>query len=123
MGRLETLELRRLLAAAANVWTIEGTAAANVITIDVDPKASTRLRAVIDGAVASTRAIDNLDLISVLGGDGNDRITIDLPRVIPGLTVWASGQSGKDTLTGGDEPDIFLGGSSRDTLLGGAGND
>src|SRR5438309_2322458 len=76
MGRFEALEVRRLLAAATSVWTVEGTDAANVITIDFDPTDATQLRARIDGKVVSTRALAGLDVVSVLGGAGNDRITI-----------------------------------------------
>src|SRR5690348_16407595 len=107
MAILEALERRRLLAAASSVWTVQGSDAANVITVNADPKDSSQLRALIDGRLASTHAVDGLTLISVLGGAGNDRITIDLPHTIAGVNVWASGQSGKDTLTGGDEADIF----------------
>jgi inhibitor of cysteine peptidase len=119
---LERLEARRLLAAALNTWTITGNSAANAILIDYKPGDSTRLRAWIDGNVVSTRSIKNLDLISVLGGAGNDRIVFALPAA-RGLAVWANGQGGKDKIIGGSENDVFLGGSHRDTLIGGAGSD
>src|SRR5262245_15198238 len=115
------LECRRLLTATLNTWTITGDSAANSIVIDYKPGEPGRLRAWVDGHVVSTRKATNLDLISVLGGAGNDRIAFELPEftLSSHLGVWANGQGGKDKIFGGAESDTFLGGSNRDTLVGG----
>lgn len=64
----------------------------------------------------------NTDLIKVVGGDGNDVITLDETN---GALVAANlfGGDGNDTLTGGSGNDHLLGQNGNDTLFGQAGND
>jgi uncharacterized secreted protein with C-terminal beta-propeller domain len=118
----ETLERRQLLSAAAN-WVISGGKGADAILVDYSPTKTAWLRATVNGKVISTRLARTVKSIEVFGGDGNDRITVDLGGVLRGIRVWANGQAGKDKLVGGAEGDMFMGGSSRDTLVGGAGDD
>jgi len=117
----ETLENRRLL--SGTTWTITGSDAANSILIGYKPGDPSRLRAIIDGQVISTRAAKTVSTIEVFGNAGNDRITIDLSGPSPDLAVWVNGGAGKDKIIGGAESDMFLGGSNRDTLIGGTGDD
>jgi Ca2+-binding RTX toxin-like protein len=71
----------------------------------------------IDGAT-----VDNSSLIRVIGGDGNDVITLNESNgALPAAELFGGG--GNDTLTGGSGADLLLGQDGNDTLLGHGGND
>jgi len=57
---------------------------------------------------------------TVVGGDGNDTVTI-LGGVFH--SAWLRGNGGNDTLTGGAARDILAGGAGDDTLTGGSAAD
>ena len=66
--------------------------------------------------VANTREIQ------VLGGAGNDTISLDETNgSLP--AVQLSGGAGNDTITGGAGADVLFGDAGNDTLTGGRGND
>ena len=71
------------------------------------------------------------DVLTILGGDGNDTITAStLAAGKLQLTLRGeigndkiTGSLGNDDLTGGQGNDVLLGGAGNDTLSGGVGND
>jgi Ca2+-binding RTX toxin-like protein len=70
-----------------------------------------------------------LNLIIVIGGDGDDRISV-ADSVSRGLAVRANGNAGSDTISGGGGNDVLEAGenynhpdSGTDTLIGRGGND
>jgi PKD repeat protein len=58
--------------------------------------------------------------VIVNGWDGNDTITSDARL---GFAAMLFGDSGNDTVTGGDKGDALVGGSGKDELRGGVGRD
>jgi hypothetical protein len=60
---------------------------------------------------------------NVVGGDGNDRLTVALPPapIYPALTL--DGGAGDDVLTSSGGSDVLIGGPGFDMLIGGEGDD
>lgn len=125
---IERLEPRHALAVtfAGGVWTIVGDADAarpdDTIVIEQNPANARQLRATINGVVADVRSMARVRSIHVIGGAGDDSITVDVPATAS-LTTRLEGGFGSDTITGGPHADVILGGPGRDTLNGRGGND
>jgi hypothetical protein len=76
---------------------------------------------VTDGTGASHDYVGaDADHLTIRGGDGNDRITVD-PTIANGLRL--EGGDGDDRIRGGAGSDQIYGGAGRDYLEGGMGND
>lgn len=122
--KLEPLEGRCLLS-AAGVWTIVGDANPQAlddeILISLSPNDPGALQAIVNGQVASTRAIQGLRSIRVLAGKGNDAVIVDLPGDGPHIPVKLFGGNGNDALQGGPGNDRLRGGAGSDSLDGGGG--
>jgi Ca2+-binding RTX toxin-like protein len=73
-------------------------------------------------AIDGDPTVANTDLIRVIGGDGDDIVTLNETNG-PLPAAELSGGDGNDTLTGGSGNDRLLGQDGNDTLSGGAGND
>lgn len=74
-----------------------------------------------DVALAGAERSGGIELVSVVGGGGDDALTVS-----PGLghlQVSANGGTGDDELRGAEEVDGFLGGPGKDTLVPGPGED
>lgn len=99
----------------SGVLTLEGTAGNDVI--DVAP-GGIFLDATLNGVRIAHVPFSDVQHIVVFAGGGNDSVTvergIDLPAEI-------HGESGDDTLVGGDANDTLLGGSGNDHLVGAGG--
>jgi uncharacterized secreted protein with C-terminal beta-propeller domain len=125
---IERLETRHALAVSfvAGAWTIVGDANTalpdDTIVIEQNPANARQLRATINGAVVDVRSAARVKSIHVVGGSGDDSITVNVPGNTRIATLLEGG-FGNDVITGGDGPDVILGGPGRDTLNGGAGND
>jgi len=125
---IEQLEPRHALAVnfAAGVWTIGGDDNAalpdDTIVVERNPANPRQLRATVNGVVVDVRSEARMKSIHVVGGAGDDRITIDVPGNSR-ITTRLEGGFGSDTITGGDGADVILGGPGRDTLSGNAGDD
>jgi glucose/arabinose dehydrogenase/Ca2+-binding RTX toxin-like protein len=101
----------------ADRWNVQGTAAADMITLAPDA---------MPGVLRATRiteidrfTFDSSDHVRVVGLAGNDNINasaISLPSIL-------EGGLGNDILTGGSGPDQLLGQDNNDTLNGKLGND
>ena len=70
--------------------------------------------------------LTNANRIVVVGGNGNDTISLDniappAGQALPPATLF--GGAGNDTLFGGAGNDTLIGGPGNDTLIGGNGND
>jgi len=125
---IERLESRHALAVtfAAGEWTISGDDHAarpdDTIVVERNPANARQLRATVNGVVVDVRSEARMKSIHVIGGAGDDRITIDVPGNSR-ISTRLEGGFGSDTITGGDGADMILGGPGRDTLSGGAGDD
>ena len=125
---IEQLETRHALAVsfAAGAWTVVGDANTalpdDTIVIEQNPANFRQIRATINGAVVDVRSAARVKSIHVVGGFGDDSITVNVPGNTRIATLLEGG-FGNDVITGGDGPDVILGGPGRDTLSGGAGND
>ena len=124
---VDSLESRRMFAVTAaftnGVLTVTGDANANVITVSRDTAGHLLVNngtIAIAGAVAAT--VTNTNLIDLLGGDGNDNLTLDETN---GLLPKASffGGAGNDTMTGGAGNDTLTGNAGTDQAFGRGGND
>jgi len=52
------------------------------------------------------------------GGTGNDAIT----AIVPSTALWANGDAGNDTITGGNANDLLFGGADNDSIDGAGGS-
>ena len=128
----EPLEPRLALAVgfAYGTWTITGDGDParpdDTILVDRDPARSSLLRATVNGVVVGTIRESRVATIRVVGGAGDDTITIDVPgnrRIKTQLFGTITGSDGADTLFGGPGNDSLVGGRGNDILRGGAGDD
>ena len=116
---IEQLEPRHALAVnfAAGVWTIGGDDNAalpdDTIVVERNPANPRQLRATVNGVVVDVRSEARMKSIHVVGGAGDDRITIDVPGN-GRITTRLEGGFGSDTITGGDGADVILGGPGRE---------
>jgi Ca2+-binding RTX toxin-like protein len=112
----------------AGVLAVVGTKADDTISVGLNATDNTKLDVNINGTVSSF-ALLNADStpaitgIAVLGGGGNDKITID--QTNGGITLPATlvGGGGNDSLTGAAGNDLLVGGGGDDVLVGGDGDD
>jgi hypothetical protein len=126
--QVESLEDRSLPASGISsslgggVLTLMGTSAADTIVIR-----QTAAHAVTVTANGAAKSYTGVNLISVYGQAGNDKITVDDSatdaKKIAALNTRLDGGDGNDTLTGGSGNDLMVGGAGNDTLSGGKGND
>ena len=125
---VEQLETRRVLASAiqAGMWTIRGDRdplqSDDVIVVDRNPADAAQLRATVNGVLVGVRPEARVRMISVLGGRGDDTITIAIAGNTRIRTVLDGGR-GDDTIIGAAGRDLLRGGPGKDTLRGGGGTD
>ncbi|MEL6107578.1 MAG: hypothetical protein AAFU85_16175 [Planctomycetota bacterium] len=128
--RAETLENRRVLAAAVNLTdggalVIEGDADNNRIWV---AQTRERIRVSVDGRTADFRA-DDVETINIGAGPGDDAVrvfrSVRKPTRINGGVGndRLSAGSGPTFINGGEGNDRIRGGAGRNILLGSAGND
>jgi len=138
---IERLEERRMLSVTLHekIWMIEMKDDRNhVISVDLTPSKS-KLQVTIDGKIAGSVAIADLESVQIVGGSGTDQISFNVPN--KDLWVDVKGGAGNDTiaggagndqirggrgddqLSGGDGDDLLIGGGGRDQLMGGGGDD
>lgn len=132
MPHLETLEPRLALAtsqvfgAGTPVWTIVGDADPakpdDTILVSRNPANAKELQATVNGFVVGKRLESTVKVLRVIGGRGDDSITIDVPGNTR-IRTQLYGNAGDDSIRGSDGSDAIFGGSGDDTLNGGKGND
>jgi uncharacterized secreted protein with C-terminal beta-propeller domain len=128
LPQLESLEPRYALTVgfAGGTWSIRGDADPahpdDTIIVDRNPLHPARLRATVNGVVVDTRVAANVNIIRIVGGAGDDTITINLPGTTR-IRAQLGGGAGNDTITGGDGNDVISGGAGDDVLNGGGGDD
>lgn len=123
---------------------IEGTKGDDMIHVRLEPSAAV---AVVEtnGEVAGKFALDNITMIEIKGGDGNDRISVASNLRVPTLLDGGAGDdwlfaseghvrqfslglrpgraSTSAILIGGEGNDVLFGTNDRDMLIGGDGRD
>lgn len=119
--RGETLENRRVMAAAVNLTpdgllTIEGDADNNRIWVS-QSRSGERLRVSIDGRTKDFR-VDHVNLMKIFAGEGNDLVRVSRRVEIP---TQIFGGPGNDRLGAGSGPTLIQGGEGHDRIRGGAG--
>ena len=129
LAQVESLEPRHALAvgtAAYSTWAIVGdtdpAAPNDTIIVDRDPANAALLRATVNGVVVGRRLEAKVGTLHVIGGVGNDSITISIPGNTR-MKTQLYGNRGDDTITGSDGSDQIYGGPGNDTLNGGKGKD
>jgi len=126
--QVEPLEPRLALAVtpAFAVWNIMGDSDPahphDTILVDRNPTNTAQLRATVNGVVVGTRLESRVNTIRIVGGAGDDTITVSIPGNIRIKTV-INGGGGNDVLAAGDGNDTLIGGPGNDALNGGQGND
>lgn len=123
---IESLEPRVLLSVSfdAGVLTVTGSPGNDQITIKPG-KADGEI--IVKGAPdGDDGTYAGVDVVTVDGGDGNDRLRARNKLIDTAgdpLAVTLMGGEGNDRLAGGDGDDILHGGPGRDNIRGGNGND
>ena len=126
--QIESLEPRLALAVTQSygTWTITGDSDPahpdDTIVVDRNPANTALLRATVNGIVVGTIRESRVTTIRIVGGAGDDTITVAIPGNTRIKTVLDGGV-GNDTITGSDGNDTIFGGPGNDTLNGGRGND
>ncbi len=126
--QVESLEPRLALAVgrAYGTWSITGDKNAadpdDTIVVDRNPSNALQLRATVNGVVIGTRLESTVKTIRIIGGKGDDVITVSIPGNAR-ITTQLYGGTGNDVLTSGDGNDSLFGGPGNDTLSGGKGHD
>ncbi len=121
---VEILEDRRLMSVAtvsfaSGVLTVRGDDSANNnISVDLSSDGGDIIAKI--GSTTGSAAIENINLIKIIGGDENDVIKVD-PDI--DIRTNINGRSGNDGIWGGGGDDTIFGASGPDTIYGGAGND
>jgi PKD repeat protein len=119
---LETLEERRLMSSV--------TFADGVLTLTGDAHSDNKLSVTLNGPgnrvfgqvghSARSVLLSRVREIRVIGGEGNDTVTID-PRLLKGAFIDTRG--GNDTINGGGGSDTILAGNGDDLIDGRGGGD
>ena len=126
--QVEPLEPRLALAVSPNygTWSITGDSDPahpnDTILVDRNPANPAQLRATVNGVVVGTIREARVSTIRIVGGAGDDTITVTIPGNTRIKTV-INGGAGNDTITGSDGSDTILGGPGNDSLNGGSGSD
>src|SRR4051812_24169807 len=118
---IQRLEERRMLSVSMEdgIWYVEADDDKNhVITIDVNPRNDQKIRALIDGKVVGSVAIDDIDWVEIYGGGGDDVIST---LAGPDVALGGYGGKGNDTMNGGGGLGGMLGGEGNGLVLGGGG--
>jgi len=112
----------------AGLLSVTGDNADDAITVNRDAAGQILISG---GAIPVQEAqpqptLANITGIDVLGGNGNDMISLDnvappTGQALPPAHLF--GGNGNDTLTGGAGNDTLFGGNGDDTVIGGKGND
>src|SRR2546423_2979402 len=118
---VEALENRQMLSASLlrGVLKIGGTAGDDVITVGINPANKAQI-IVNDGVKTSKFNKTLVKTVSILTGDGADRITVN--SGIKAQITIKSGE-GNDTVTGGTGREVIFGAGGADVLSGGGGSD
>lgn len=133
----EKLDARMLLSSVltSGTLTITGTTVADTEKVTI---ATTNVKVSEKGVADKLFPTASVKLISIIGLDGNDVITVDpsvlIPTTIDGGTGndtitggggkdSISGMDGNDSIVGGANSDLLNGNKDNDTILGGEGND
>ena len=120
---VEQMEPRRLLAAVVTgELTVTGTKASDTIIVRLSATDPTMLE-VVENAVATPFAAENIRSLRVFGLEGRDTITIDDANGVVDIDAFLGGGHGNDTLTSGAGDATLNGGNGNDLLNGGAGDD
>ena len=107
---------------AFGVLAVVGDAQDNTIVISRDAAGRILVNNGDVRVIGSTPTVANTRTIAVVGGGGNDTITLDeVNGALPRATLI--GGTGDDTLTGGSGNDLLIGQAGNDTLLGKGGAD
>ena len=121
---MNALESRLLLSATLvkGTLTVTGTDANDSITVMRAAPKSKFLAVNINGQVSTFKASSVKHLV-MIGGAGDDQLTITDTNGSVGGTHLENGGDGNDTLTGDAANDTLVGMAGDDSLDGGAGND
>ncbi len=138
---VQRLEERRMLSVMVDdgTWTIAMENDRNhVISVDVNAS-KTKLQVTIDGKVAGSVLIADIDSVEIDCGAGDDKISFNVPNKDLWVDVYAgdgndtiiggggdddlSGEAGDDSITGGGGDDVIWGDEGNDTIDGGKGDD
>src|SRR5437016_3435721 len=121
----DRLESRTLL--TATLWTIngdtDGASTDDTIVIQLDPKNSKQLQAIVNDDVVATRLLKNISGIQINAGGGDDDVTVDLGPDLSNIDCTVYGGAGDDSIEGGSGADFLRGGGGDDEISGGLGND
>lgn len=121
---VEQLESRLCLSAdPAGTWQILGdraTSKDDVIDVRISQTNPRYIQATINGKPAGARRIGRIRGLAIHGGQGSDRITVDLPA---DFNATVKGGSGDDTIVCGGERDFIWGGAGHDIIDAGGGAD
>jgi uncharacterized secreted protein with C-terminal beta-propeller domain len=126
--QFESLEPRLALSVSQRygIWSITGDSDPahpnDTILVERNPANSSQLRAIVNGVVVGTIRESRVSTIRILGGAGDDTITINIPGNTRIKTVL-NGGAGNDTITGSDGNDTLIGRRGNDMLRGGTGDD
>src|SRR5438477_7097056 len=118
---VEALENRQMLSASLlrGALKIGGTAGDDVITVGINPSNKAQI-IVNDGVKTSKFSKSLVKSISIVTGDGADKITVG--SGIKAQITIKSGE-GNDTVSGGAGREIIFGAGGADVLSGGGGSD
>jgi Ca2+-binding RTX toxin-like protein len=128
---IEMLERRRMMSVTLNGTTLEvtGTSGADNITVWVDTLASNSIYVFDGSSTHGPYFEDNVSLVKILAGGGNDTISIDRENGGTDTTDALNdvcliyGEAGSDIVNGGALSDTIYGGTGNDTLSGFGGAD
>jgi Ca2+-binding RTX toxin-like protein len=108
--------------AGAGLLTVLGDGGHNTIEISRDAAGTIKVNAGAVSIAGGAATVANTATIHVLGGAGNDTITLnEAGGALPAAKLF--GGTGNDTLTGGSGSDQLLGEAGHDILLGKGGSD
>ena len=123
---LEPLEIRRLLSASltsAGQLIVTGDPVnPNTITVGLDA-AGTSVDVSVNTDPVESFTAASVNKVIIVGGAGDDTITIDQSNNPFTIPTKIFGGPGNDTITGGNEDDYIGGGSGADSINSGSGND
>ncbi|HEX8521947.1 MAG TPA: putative Ig domain-containing protein, partial [Tepidisphaeraceae bacterium] len=100
---------------ASGILHVNGTESADVLIVGLK---DTYVRVSRNGVIKNYLR-SKVSGVEVRGLGGADTITLS----VPGMSGYAIGGEGNDTLSGGEEDDILTGGAGADRILGMGGND